>query len=73
MILNNFCILRRGLCCDDDGVLLLAFSKDLKMISQHLMPESKKEVLYVKHLTLFLKAALFEFIEICGNFSIFMT
>jgi len=34
---------RRGLCCDDDGILLLAFSKDLKIISQYLMPMSKKE------------------------------
>ena len=39
---HNF---RRGLCCDDDGTLLLAFSKDLKELSQYLMPLSKKEVL----------------------------
>ncbi|XP_065051362.1 calcineurin-binding protein cabin-1-like [Rhopilema esculentum] len=34
---------RRGLCCADDGLLLLAFSKDLKSLSDFLMPQSKKE------------------------------
>ena len=35
---------RRGLCCDDEGALLLAFTRDLDKLSDFLMPTSKKDV-----------------------------
>ena len=52
---------RRGLCCADDGLLLLAFSKDLKSLSDYLMPQSKKEVNFF---TLFLPTNLKQFLSI---------